>query len=253
MPKKGYKLTEEHRKNLSDSHKGNVCSEETRKKISLANKGRIISEETRRKISLSSKGRKTWMKGKHHTKEAKIKMSEANLNNPRRYWLGKHLYKETREKLSKKLKGRILSEEVRKKVSYALKNLSNRIEINEKLRKAFTGNKNPQWIDGRSYEPYSKDFNNILRNEIKKRDNNCCQLCGIQIKESRRIKINPNKDWLLVHHINHNKKDNNPSNLISLCNHCHAKIHINDKSISFTEFWINFFNSIIVTKKVTEE
>lgn len=252
LAKIGIKLSEEHKKKLSIAHKGHICLEETKRKISLANKGRIISEETRRKISESSKGRISWMKGQHHTKESKIKMSKSNLDNPRRYWLGKHLYKETREKISNKLKGNVISEEVRKKLSYAHKNLSNRLELNEKLRISFTGNKNPQWIDGRSYEPYSLDFDNALRSKIKKRDNYCCQLCGTQIKEGRRIKINPSKEWLLVHHINHNKKNNGVSNLISLCNHCHARIHINDKSISFTNFWINYFKNIIVTN-VTEE
>jgi len=253
LAKIGKKLSKEHKKRLSDSHKGKICSEETRKKISLANKGHIVSEEARRKMSLSRMGITPWMKGKHHTVEAKRKITQSNLNNPRRYWLGKHLCKETREKISSKLKGKSLPEEVRKKVSYALKNLNNRLEVNEKLRKAFTGNKNPQWMDGRSYEPYSPDFNNYLRNKVKKRDNYCCQLCGMQIKESRRIKINPNKNWLIVHHINHNKKDNNISNLITLCNHCHARVHINDKSLSFTNFWINFFNKIVVTNKVMEE
>lgn len=250
---KGKEFSEEHKKKLRIARKGRIFSEETRRKISLSNKGRIVSKETRRKISLSSKGKIPWMKGKHHTLEAKRKMSQANLDNPRRYWLGKHLYKETREKISNKLKGNSPSEEIRKKVSYALKNLSNRLEVNEKLRKSFTGNKNPQWIDGRSYEPYSLDFNNVLRNKIKKRDNYCCQLCGTEIKESRRIKINPNKIWLLVHHINHSKKNNNISNLITLCNHCHARIHINNELPLFTNFWINFFNNIIVTNKVMEE
>lgn len=31
--------------------------------------------------------------------------------------------------------------------------------------------------------------------------------------------------WIIEHHINRNKEDNRPSNLVWLCNSCHSKIH----------------------------
>ena len=62
---KGRTLTEEHRKNLSESRKGKHLSEETRKKLSEANKGKSawnkgksMTEETRKKISEACKGHK---------------------------------------------------------------------------------------------------------------------------------------------------------------------------------------------------
>ena len=57
---KGRTFTEEHRKNLSESHKGKHLSEETRKKLSEANKGKS-----------------SWNKGKSMTEETKQKLSEA--------------------------------------------------------------------------------------------------------------------------------------------------------------------------------
>ena len=57
---KGRKFTEEHRKNLSESHKGKHLSENHRKKLSEANKGKA-----------------TWNKGKSMTEETKQKLSEA--------------------------------------------------------------------------------------------------------------------------------------------------------------------------------
>ena len=47
----GRKLSDEHRRHLSDSHKGKTLSEEHKQKIGIANKGRVVSEETREKIS----------------------------------------------------------------------------------------------------------------------------------------------------------------------------------------------------------
>ena len=60
---------EEHKKNISEAHKGMQFSEEHKKNISEARKGRHHSEEAKKKISES-------LKGKHHSEEAKKKISE---------------------------------------------------------------------------------------------------------------------------------------------------------------------------------
>lgn len=94
---KGRKLTKEHCKILSETHKGIKLSEETKKKMSEVhkgiNKGKKLSkehckklseakigthrtEETKRKISIALKGKMTWMKGRHHTKEAKRRIGK---------------------------------------------------------------------------------------------------------------------------------------------------------------------------------
>ena len=105
------KLSLEHRRKLSESHKGNKHSEETRKKISNSNIGRYVSIitklkikesiqrkkddgwinhnlETRKKMSSSAKGRnfskevinkrKDSRKGYSHTKETKDKIATSN-------------------------------------------------------------------------------------------------------------------------------------------------------------------------------
>ena len=75
---KGRKLSEEHKKKLSETHKGNTnalghkASEEARKRISEAhkgkssnNKGKKMSEEQKKKLSEVHKGRESWSKDKH--------------------------------------------------------------------------------------------------------------------------------------------------------------------------------------------
>jgi len=53
------------------------------------NKGKILSLAWRKKLSEAHKGIVTWMKGKRHSKNSLLKMSESHKKNPSRYWLGK--------------------------------------------------------------------------------------------------------------------------------------------------------------------
>jgi len=86
-----------------------------------------------------------------------------------------------------------------------------------------SGKNNPNWIGGIGKLPYKWDFNNKLKDKIRKRDKLCCRLCGICEKEIIRKK----GCGLAVHHIDYNKKNNNKNNLISLCNKCHGYTHYN--------------------------
>ena len=121
--------TEETKKKLSDSHKGKTLSDETKnkigekskgrnhteeskKKISTANKGKNRSEETKQKISevkkkLYSSGMKHPMLGKHHSEEARKKMSENHwdCSGENHYMFGKHHSEETKKKISNTKKG----------------------------------------------------------------------------------------------------------------------------------------------------
>lgn len=86
------KLSEEHKRNISESlkGKGHQVSEETKLKLSKANKGKIFSEETKRKLSEANKGKK-------RSDETKRKMSEARKGKPKS--------EEHKEKLSEACKG----------------------------------------------------------------------------------------------------------------------------------------------------
>jgi hypothetical protein len=91
---------------------------------------------------------------------------------------------------------------------------------------------NPNWQGGISFEPYSKDFNDELKNFIREYDGYKCQICG--------IKQNGRK--LSIHHIDYNKKNNDEENLISLCLTCHMKTNFN------REYWIEYFKPIMASK-----
>lgn len=99
---KGSRHTEEAKRKMSKTRKGKKFSIEHRRKIGLAQIGRKVSEETRRKIAIGHLGKPSpcGMKGKHHSKETKIKFRKMMTGNT--YGLGKHwkLSEETRKKMS---------------------------------------------------------------------------------------------------------------------------------------------------------
>ena len=127
----GVKFTEEVKRKLSESHKGQLAwnkgktgiySEETRRKLSEASKGNINmkghphTKASRRKISESLKGRVAWNKGMPASEEAKKKMSESTRGEKHPNY-GKHLSEETKLKISEKNKGKKISEKTKRKLS----------------------------------------------------------------------------------------------------------------------------------------
>lgn len=89
----------------------------------------------------------------------------------------------------------------------------------------------PYYYEGINDEKYSLEFNDTLKNRIRGRDNNTCRLCGKSQEESERK--------FPVHHIDYNKSNNDSSNLITLCSHCHNKTNFNRK------YWVNLFSTYI--------
>ena len=78
---------------------------------------------------------------------------------------------------------------------------------------------------------YPIEFNKELKEQIRERDNHECQLCGcLEIENGRK---------LCVHHIDYNKENLIPYNLISLCRGCNVKVNTD------REYWKEYFNKII--------
>jgi len=102
---------------------------------------------------------------------------------------------------------------------------------NEEYRKKLSGKNANLWKGGISPKPYEIEFNNELKEQIRERDNHTCQECGFNQEQLGRK--------LDVHHINFNKKNNPPNNLISLCRSCHTQTQFNRQN------WTNYFQNKI--------
>jgi len=89
--------------------------------------------------------------------------------------------------------------------------------------------KHPNWLGGISFEPYGIEFNDELKEKIRERDGHICQMPGCNKRE--------NGEAHSVHHINYNKKDNRPENLISLCRSCHQKTNFD------RNYWQSYFTN----------
>ena len=87
--------------------------------------GVIPTEDVRIRIGKAHKGRISPMKGRHHSEESRIKISEAR--NGKHYIKiseakkGKHRSEETKLKISETSKGKMFSKETRRKISEAKK------------------------------------------------------------------------------------------------------------------------------------
>lgn len=85
----------------------------------------------------------------------------------------------------------------------------------KQLSEAQRGEKSHCWKGGISFEPYGLEFNKQLKVSIRQRDNFTCQECNYTEEQLGYI-FGP-------HHIDYNKRNNNPNNLILLCRSCNSK------------------------------
>lgn len=95
------------------------------------------------------------------------------------------------------------------------------IETIKRLSKLKQGIKNPNWMGGKSFEPYSLEFKQSKEILVKDK----CFLCGEKHNQ------------IHIHHIDYDKKNSNINNLIPLCRKCHGKTNFN------RVYWESFFKS----------
>ncbi len=125
----------------------------------------------------------------------------------------------SKETNSKRVKGIPFTAEHKRKISDAHKGKKHSEEHKRKNSEAkiglYSGEKNPNWSGGVSFEPYSPSFNQQLKERVRVRDNFICPLWGITELECN--------TRLPVHYIDYDKANAKPENLITLCQSCHSK------------------------------
>lgn len=168
---------------------------------------------------------------RHHTEEAKRRIGKATWQ---RYSIEENIEKaRVWAKLSRGHTGYHHTEEAKVKIGKANSAALTGRPFSIEHRLNLSGKNCHFWKGGISFEPYPINFNNSLKERIRKRDNYICQLCGIMEAELGRL--------LDVHHIDYNKENTADNNLISLCRRCNAKVNTN------REYWQTYFRIALLT------
>jgi len=181
---------------LTQNKKGRWCSNEC---YTLYSK----TDECRKICSINGKK----LKGHKRSEEYKRKMSiiktpqNRGSNNP---MYGKHHSEKSKALISKNKIGTRHTDEWKENMSVIM-----------------SGTGNPNWKGGISYEEYCPVWKDKeYKDEIKERDGYTCQnpLCWGKSKK------------LCIHHIDYNKKNCGPNNLITLCFSCNARANFKRKT-----------------------
>lgn len=80
------------------------------------------------------------------------------------------------------------------------------------ISEANKGENNHSWKGGVGTLPYGVEFTRKFKKLIRERDNYTCRRCGITQEEYGRT--------ICLHHLDHNKFNNDPSNLVVSCQSC---------------------------------
>jgi len=209
---------------------GKKHSKETIAKTIQRNRLRVCSNESKKRMSDAKKGSKNSFYGKTHSDETKAKISHGNK--------GKRWSEEAKKKMSEYRKGKnvgkenpmygkVASEETKQKMREAKKGMK-RSAADRKKR---CGSGNPNWRGGLSKLPYCPVWTDTFKKEVKERDNYQCQNPFCESPDA----------ILAVHHIDYNKKNCDPENLITLC-------HIDNSRANFDRQWHQAFYMAIMEK-----
>lgn len=230
---------------ISLVHKGKQLSEEHKANLSLAMKGRVMTEEHKAKLRVHldrlrqegitptdfggkpycfPKGNKPWNTGiPDNPGLVRIRQLPHGM-------LGKHLSKEHKAKISVAREGKFK----RFGADNPFYRHKHSPEFIENRRQKWAGEGNPTYRDGQSPERYPLAFNKQLRRMIRERDNYNCQLCG-KLENGRTH---------AVHHIDYNKFNNKPENLIALCLSCNSRVNIS------RDGWQMYFKDLLISRGI---
>ena len=208
-----------YRERMSQAHRGNL-GYWTGKKRSLETIEKIRQTKIKHPLVMSESAR------------AKISEAQKKIDFASRFRKGNIPWNKGKKGLCS------MSKKTREKMSRASKGHPNYLkfhtpETKRKISEALSGENSPYWQGGKSFEPYTKEFNRQLKELIRQRDNYQCQKCGCPEIE--------NVEKLSIHHVDYDKQNCLPSNLITLCRSCNAEVNFKK------HYWRQFF-----TEKINE-
>jgi 5-methylcytosine-specific restriction endonuclease McrA len=187
---------------------------------SKINKGKYrLPDGTGEKISKKLKGRVSPTKGKHIIHSGSFKKGQIPWNKDKEFTAIRG------EKNSRWKGGKPKCKKCGKQLTHYNTKLC--FKCNHEL---MVGKLSPNWLGGKSLENYTTNWTETLKTSIRQRDGYACQFCG---------KHQENKSFS-IHHIDYDKKNCNPNNLITLCKSCHTKTNFNRSK------WLLYFKKNIL-------
>ncbi len=167
------------------------------------------------------------------TKELRQKISETRIKNGKSKGINNPMYGIHRFGEDNPMYGKKQTKDSKKKNSESNKGKQSG-ENNPMYGIHRFGEQSPNRNGGTSFEPYSPEFNKQKKKQVLERDNYTCQ--------------DPNckhiSDKLDIHHIDYDKKNNSPENLITLCASCHTKTNGKNNRLYYIEFYQNIMKQI---------
>ncbi len=200
-------------------------------KVRQRNIGRKKTKEEIEKLKISCKG--------INRREKNGMFNIRGKDNPN---YGKVLTKETKKRISESKKESIpwnkgvpCSIKTRKKISFGNTGKKRSDEFKKEKSERMKGKNHPNWRGGCTKEGYCEEWRTKdLKDHILERDEYKCQNLQCENKSNK----------ICVHHINYNKKDCDPWNLITTCFSCNSIANYN------REWWASYYQEIIRKKEI---
>lgn len=201
----GFHHSEETKEKMRKSHLGKKHSKEHKQNISKGGKGkrRDKSHMGRPKTDEQKRAQSERMKGRKHTKKTKRNIGRGVRGSAK--WQAVVHSQEFRLNVIAGLRKRYPHYNfkvdktpeicVKKERVYSMPK-EQRDKISKKMKGKYTGAKHHLWQGGKSFEPYCSKFNGALKENVRKRFGNKCQLFGC----GKTKKGNKGRE-LCVHHV----------------------------------------------------
>lgn len=221
--KTGATLKEKYANGIPGPRLGTKATPETIEKLKISHTGYIMPESQKEAIGNANRGKKKPLRTEQHQKNLTQSIRQNILSGKNHPMFGKRGeeapgWKGGNIKIKCVWCGKIKSIEqwmFRKYKRHFCDRVCQHKWCSVNIRKEKTGN----WKGGISKEPYPFDFDEELKELIRFRDGYKCQKCDCPEIE--------NNKKLTIHHIDYDKKNYKPSNLISLCNRCNSIVNFN--------------------------
>ena len=235
------KHSEETKEKIRQSNLGLKRSEETKAKLRKPK-----SEEHKRKLSIIAQNRSqehkdkiaATLKRKYASGELKV-WCDGKKGLQEGWNKGKPRSQATKDKISKTRKERlesgdiVITEEQKRKIGDAHLGRKRSEETKRKMSLAAMGEKSSQWKGGIAHEPYCEIWaDKEYKADIRERDGNVCQNTDCW----------KTSDKICIHHIDYDKKNCPPQNLITICFSCNSRANTD------REHWTAYYRKILSKK-----